>query len=91
MSHPLIAKSFLLTRLLLPSFSSPHGTEMVVVGVGDWLGNNYPALSYPVLIHDKHPPSSQCSLLFLQACDVSVDCAADQLSACEYPVTKTSY
>lgn len=29
MSHPLITKSFLLTWLLLPSLSSPHGTEMV--------------------------------------------------------------
>lgn len=86
MSHPLIAKSFLLTRLLLPSLSSPHGTEMVEGGAVTIL------LSLTLFLYMINTPlSSPCSLLFLQACDVSVDCAADQLSACEYPVTKTSY
>ena len=36
---------------------------------------------------ESHPPP----LLSLQACDVSVDCAEDQLSACKYLITKTSY
>uniref|UniRef100_A0A3B4WE76 Si:ch211-93n23.7 n=1 Tax=Seriola lalandi dorsalis TaxID=1841481 RepID=A0A3B4WE76_SERLL len=37
------------------------------------------------------PPPLLSSLLSLQACDLSVDCATDQLSACKYLVTKTCY